>query len=255
MSSLLARWTDRRRPSAAEFKKSIRVLEQYAREMRKIAREVGRIVSGFPIGDPASLPRMEDTLARYADLLDPWAKETAKRIAAQLDLQDLAMWREHSRNIGRALAAEIATAPTGQVFKTFMAEQVPLIKSLPLVAAERVHRLTILGMQRGARPEEIAAEIAKTGQVTAHRATLIARTEVARASATLTRARAEYVGSDSYIWRTAEDSDVRPRHRRLNGKVIRWSDPPIAGERGERAHAGCIYSCRCYPEPVIPAIH
>jgi hypothetical protein len=28
----------------------------------------------------------------------------------------------------------------------------------------------------------------------------------------------------------------------------------VAGEQGEHAHAGMIYNCRCYPEPVIPEI-
>lgn len=102
------------------------------------------------------------------------------------------------------------------------------------------------------RAEELAKELAATGQVTRSRAALIARTETARASSGLTQARAMHIGADSYIWRTAGDADVRKEHRKHNGKVFKWSDPPIAGTNGMRYHAGAGPNCRCYPEPVVP---
>lgn len=103
----------------------------------------------------------------------------------------------------------------------------------------------------GKRASEVAAELARTEEVTASRATLIARTEIAKANATLTTARAQFVGATHYIWRTAEDADVRDSHAAMEGKIFRFDDPPYV--EGEGNHGpGEIYNCRCYAEPIIP---
>jgi SPP1 gp7 family putative phage head morphogenesis protein len=236
------------------FKKGQGAEKRYAMQLRKIAREVGRIVDTYPPGDPRYTSRIMSALAKYADLITPWAEETARSVVEEINWLDAKAWKQAAKDMGIALKAEIATAPTGAVMREFMTEQVRLIRSLPLEAGQRVHKLTIEGLSTSARFKQIADEIAKTGKVTASRATLIARTETARTASALTMARAQHIGSDGYIWRTVGDTDVRPRHRKLNGKYFAWDNPPVAGEKGEHAHAGMIYNCRCYPEPVIPEI-
>ena len=120
-------------------------------------------------------------------------------------------------------------------------------------AAQRVHDLATRAVIEGGRADEISGLIMAIGGVTKSRANTIARTEISRATTVFTEARAKDLGSDGYIWRTSEDSDVRHDHQELNGQFIPWDKPPIADKRtGARAHAGCIYNCRCYPEPVIP---
>jgi SPP1 gp7 family putative phage head morphogenesis protein len=103
----------------------------------------------------------------------------------------------------------------------------------------------------GKRADEVAAELARSGEVTEGRATLIARTEIAKANSALTQARAEYVGASHYIWRTAEDGDVRESHAAMNGKIFRFDDPPYV--EGEGNHGpGEFPNCRCFAEPIIP---
>lgn len=171
----------------------------------------------------------------------------------EVNRRDEAAWAEYTRELSRALRTEIRTAPTGAAMQALLAEQVTLIKSIPLDAAKRVHVLTLEALEDGSRASQIAKEIMRSGQVAESRANLIAHTEVARTASTLTEARALNVGSPGYIWRTSLDSDVREDHRELEGQFVPWDKPPIADKRtGRRAHAGCIYGCRCYPEPVIP---
>jgi SPP1 gp7 family putative phage head morphogenesis protein len=153
--------------------------------------------------------------------------------------------------MGRQLTNEIMETPTGALFRSRLAEQVTLIKSLPLEAAQRVHELTTEALVDGRRSAELAEEIAKSGQVTASRAKLIARTEVSRTASMLVETRSRGAGSEGYIWRTAGDSDVRDSHKEMNGKYVRWDTMPTLSD-GTRTHAGQIYNCRCYPEPVIP---
>ncbi len=235
-----------------QFNRVRRAERQYARRLRKVSRRIEEILKKFPSIDPLSLPQIEEALKAYSQLLDPWAKSVAASMIADVQYRDEKIWAELGRSMARNLREEIRKAPTGTILRDFMNEQVTLIKSLPLDAAKRVHKLVMEGQLEAKRASEIAKEIRKSGQVSKSRANLIARTEVARVASGLVMARATYVGSDGYIWRTVGDSDVRPRHRKLNGKFFSWDDPPVSGESGERAHAGMIYNCRCYPEPVLP---
>lgn len=211
---------------------------------------MGAIINGFPAGDPEYLPTISNILRRYADALTEWAEATAGRMLAEVSQQDSKAWMAMSAEMSKALRDEIRSAPTGEVMRALLAEQVTLIKSLPLDAAERVHELTLKGIEDGTRASEIAKEIMRSGEVSASRAKLIARTEVSRTAANLTQARAQHVGSTGYIWRTSGDSDVRHSHAKMNGKFVDWDEPPTLD--GMTGHAGCLPNCRCYPEPVIP---
>jgi len=247
----------RQRLKARErFLRGRRVEGDYARALRSVAKQVGAIVRGFVKTDnlSASIAQVREHLNRYAELLNPWAQAVATKMVAEVSRKDASAWVEHGRAMGRTLHRELATAPTGEALRGLLGEQVTLITSLPRRASERVHELTIKGITEATRAEDLVSKILETGKVTESRAMTIARTEVTRTASALTMVRAEHVGAEGYIWRTALDSDVRPLHRHLEGQFIRFDNPPIAGEDGERAHAGMIYNCRCFMEPVIPDV-
>lgn len=227
-----------------------RAERQYQSSLSQVARQVGSIINGFPPGDPAAEPTITTMLDRYADLLNDWAVSTASKMLVEVNQQDRKAWAVMTENMSKALREEIRNAPTGRVMQGLLAEQVTLIKSIPLDAAKRVHELTLQGIEDGTRASEIAKEIQRSGEVSDSKAKLIARTEVARTASTLTEARARSVGSEGYIWRTSGDSDVRHSHAEMNGKFVRWDSPPTLDKM--TGHAGCFPNCRCYPEPVIP---
>lgn len=234
------------------FERVRRTEIQYASQLGKIARAVGDLVKGVQLKDASALHTIVRMLKEYAQVITPWAQSVAQRILADVVRRDERAWQQFTQALGEDLRREVLTAPVGHIVRDLMRDQVNLITSLPLKAAERVQELAMEAVTSGEREDDLLRMIMNTGQVTRSRANLIARTEIARASSVLTEARARQIGSEGYIWRTSRDKVVRPIHRRLEGQFIRWSEPPIAGERGERAHAGCIYNCRCYPEPVIP---
>jgi len=193
-----------------------------------------------------------DRLDRYADLIEPWAEAVSSRLMSTLELSDDAMWRDRSVAISAGLR-DIMNSGTGQVTRSIIDEQVKLFKSLPLQAADRVydiHNEAIDAVVKGRRSSELTAEILRTGEVTEARARTIARTEVGRASTALTQARSTAIGSPGYIWRTAEDGDVRHSHAQMEGKYVAWASPPTLD--GMTGHAGQFPNCRCYPEVVIP---
>ncbi|WP_082773076.1 phage minor head protein [Methylobacterium sp. CCH5-D2] len=242
---------DRAPPSPrSAFIRARKAENLYARQLRGLARHIGVLVRGFDLAGLERVPLLGEALRRYANAIEPWAQSVGARMVAEVAQRDAQAWRHVSAEMGRALHKEITTAPTGAVMRRQLADQVGLITSLPREAAERVHRLTQEGIVQGRRADAIAAEILRTGEVTEARATLIARTEVSRTASALTQARAEHVGSEGYIWRTSGDGDVRPSHRTMEGKFVRWDSPPTLDKL--TGHAGCLPNCRCYSEVVIP---
>lgn len=233
-----------------------RVAERsYSQRLISVAKQVEQIIGGFaPDGslDSEQEPYVRHALERYSEQLTPWARSAARFMLADVERRNLATWKQVSKEMGRSLRAEILQAPTGMVFQALMDEQVALIKSLPLKAARRVHNIVLEGLVDSRRAEEIAESILESGKVTKSRAITIARTEVSRAAASFTQARAMYAGSEGYIWRTSNDEAVRKTHRKQNGKFFRWDDPPKTDESLDPYHAGCGPNCRCYPDPVLP---
>lgn len=212
---------------------------------------MGAIVEGSYDGSNDSVTDIMDRLERYADLIEPWAEAVSNRLISTLEIADDAMWRERSYQISAGLRDLIAGSQ-GMATRSIIQEQVKLFKSLPLEAADRVydiHNQAIEAVISGKRSSELKKEIMRTGEVTESRARTIARTEVGRASTTITQARSTAIGSRGYIWRTADDSDVRHSHKQMEGQYVDWATPPTLD--GMTGHAGQFPNCRCYCEVVF----
>jgi SPP1 gp7 family putative phage head morphogenesis protein len=222
----------------------------YARQLRKIARHVGEIIRAVTDFSPSSLEQLDRALKQYAQAITPWARATANLMLAEVARRDAAAWRRYTEEMSVELRREIMNAPTGEITRALLAEQTALITSLPIEAAQRVQGLAMEAMIGGKRSSVVAEQIFTSTGVTISRANTIARTEVSKAKSALTEARATHIGSEGYIWRTAEDADVRPSHRAMDGKFVRWSDAPTLD--GMKGHAGCFPNCRCIPLPVLP---
>jgi SPP1 gp7 family putative phage head morphogenesis protein len=228
----------------------------YATKLRSLAEHIGDIIRHYFSGANVSLADalqsfyVRDALQRYSEALGPWAEAVSTAMLVDVDRRDRSIWRQVGESMNRHIVREIEGAPIGDRFRELMEQQIGLIKSIPLDAAQDVHEMAIDSVSSGVRPKDIAAHIEG---VTVSRANTIARTEVGRASSTFLQARSEFVGSEEYVWRTMGDGAVRPDHRILNGKTFRWDTPPVADRRtGARANPGCIYNCRCFADPIIP---
>lgn len=240
--------------SARQHWARIRQSEQrYSRLLRGIAKQAGQFIT--TLYEAGREDAIEATLANYADILEPWAKSVSESMLADIAHKDEQAWLRHSKRMAAAMKAELKTAPMGEVVKELRDEQVKLIKSIPTEAAKRAQKLAFeAASASGARAKEIAKQIMASEEVTESRAMLIARTEIARSHAIIQEARATWIGSESYIWQTARDKQVRKDHQELQGQTFRWDSPPISDKKaGVRAHPGCIYNCRCFAEPILPA--
>lgn len=228
-----------------------KVEARYARALRNVARFSGQLVLMHVQGAIVDTPGLQRAIREYALSIAPWARRRAVEMAASVNTTNARYWAATARAAGRALRLELAEAPTGAVARDIVTRQVGLITSIPLVAAERAQNLAMEAATDGTRAAEVARMIEETTGVTESRAMLIARTEVAKANASLNEARALSVGSEGYIWRTVGDADVRESHAEMEGQFVRWDDPPTLSD-GETTHAGQIFNCRCFSESVLP---
>jgi len=238
----------------SKFSPSRAIEKEFERALKKIARASGTIVEhhidGSKIIDPKG---MEKALKEYSRLLTPWAKNQSKKLLGSTlkRIGSDKAYREHTKKIGQMLSKEVFESEIGLVTQSLINEQVDLITSIPVEAGERAQKLALEGLTDGRRADEIASELLKTTEVTESRAKLIARTETARANTMLNLARATSVGSTQYRWVTSGDASVRPSHKKMNGKVFDWDNPPTLSD-GTSGHPGTFPNCRCYAEPILP---
>ncbi len=245
-------WTTDRRgvePAQAAWQASKAAERQYVQSLNSVTEQIKRILAhtGPKIDNTIAITR---ALESYAELIEPWAESTATAMLKRADVKSkrtfYAAAKRMGHNLDDLLSGDNAIA---DVFRQKIDENVLLIKSLPLDAAKRVENVVAKGFVNGSRADEILNDVLETGDISRNRAMLIARTEISKASTALTQGRAEGVGSEGYIWRTAGDGDVRPSHQAMEGRFVYWNDPPTLD--GIRGHAGEYPNDRCYPEPVI----
>lgn len=103
----------------------------------------------------------------------------------------------------------------------------------------------------GYRSSSLVAEIEHDYQVSHSKARFLARQETSLLMSQFREERYKSVGVEKYLWSTSEDQRVRPFHKRLNGKIFTWDNPPIVDENGRRAHPGQDFGCRCIAIPII----
>lgn len=140
----------------------------------------------------------------------------------------------------------------GPLFQAFRRENTDLIVSLATDKVDRVRGI-LADAGTGTRVEEIAKSIRESTGATRSRAELIARDQVLKLNADVTRKRHEAAGVTAYTWSTSRDERVRESHKALDGQRIPYDTPPVVDPRtGRREHAGRDFQCRCIAEPIIP---
>ena len=225
---------------------------EYERQLRKVARAVAAIIEPYVEGATIpQLPALLKQLQAYSDIIGPWATRVAESMLEKVRSSDKRAWRAEDKKFTQGFRSIVGDTAVGRESVRLLGEQVGLIKSLPTKAGERAQQLAVDATINVRRANDVAADLRNIGNVTEARAMLIARTEIAKANSTMTQARSAALGSSAYIWRTAGDEAVRESHAEMEGEVVRWDQPPLLSD-GTVTHAGQIYNCRCYAEPILP---
>lgn len=193
------------------------------------------------------------------EFFDLWAEQAAERMIVGQLASSARTWRGAARENMRGAQIYKALRSSDLVntrVNELVAENAKLIKSLPKELAARVAVAITEKAQQGERAStmQIPGLFARAAR---WRIRLITRTETSKATTALTQARAEELDLDWYVWRTSKDARVRVSHRKMDGVLFRWSDPPapesLVGQRSTLGHyhAGNAPNDRCYPEPIL----
>lgn len=186
-----------------------------------------------------------------------------KRMVVPLSVNNEKTWRKAAKksmagNLFYKLLIDEIEKNHKKTIEAQIEQNISLIKTLPSDVATKVVNDIAENALKGKRAESIEKIIrSKTDQHARASARLIARTEVAKTQAALTEARSKDIGINWYVWRTALDGDrVRKSHRNMEGVLVNWNNPPspeeLVGEKNVgRYHAGNIWNCRCYAEPLL----
>ena len=115
--------------------------------------------------------------------------------------------------------------------------------------------LVTKNMKEGYRYSRLQKTIMARYGVTKNKAKFLARNETGILMAKYTKLRYIESGLSAYKWSTSHDVRVRPDHKRLDGRVFLFNDPPIVDTAtGRRANAGEDYQCRCVSRPIFGKI-
>lgn len=175
-----------------------------------------------------------------------------------------ASWRaaakkgSQGRHIYTLLKSEIDETIIKMALQDMLNENATLFKSVPQRIARNLTKEMMKAYQEGGRAKASQLVVqAKAPWLSSSHAMMIARTELSKAAAALTKARSDNLGVDWYIWQSSHDERVRDSHRFMNNVLVRWNSAPnpeaLSGEKSYFGsyHAGCCPNCRCYAEPLL----
>lgn len=238
-----------------KFKPSSAAERAFYRQLKKVAQSSGHIVERHADGAKLTNEQsMMDELKKYSEKLGPWAIKQSAKMLQQVQKSNKRAYQQKSKAIGVALQLGVAEQDVGTMALALLNEQVGLIKSIPLEAGLRAQKIAYEAVIAGTRAEantdtirQLEEEMGLSTEVAISRATLIARTETARANAAINQARAVSVGSNQYRWHNSRDESVRPSHKkykgkRLQGMIFSWDDPPTLDD-GMTGHPGTFPNC------------
>lgn len=107
---------------------------------------------------------------------------------------------------------------------------------------------------QGYRAEALEDMIEKQKNVSRNKAKFLARQETKLLVAEYRKNRFKEQGVTRYRWSTILDGRERELHKKLNGRIFSWSEPPIIDDvTGERGNPGEAYNCYSKDTEVLTA--
>lgn len=144
-------------------------------------------------------------------------------------------------------------------------ENLLLIENIPEKLMTDTKGSVQRAVKNGRRANRIKNTVKKQLDVTENRAKTIARDQISKLNASITRARSEKLGINYYVWFSSLDERTRTSHEVLHGMICDYDDDTIYSEDGvnwlSRASIGGFVgnpgddiNCRCVAAPYVSDI-
>lgn len=245
------------------------ITDAYMKIVNQVVSEHLPKIKEAAAAEKASAPRADginDLMATIQSVFSVMGEDLEKRLdefniyAKLKELSELTTKlsiRQWKRVVSETLGLDIFDDYySGQFYQEMLdywvSQNVGLIKTIPQNTLGEMREIVYEGYRNGRTTTAILKEIQRTYSVNKKHARLIARDQMAKLNADLTKRQQTDAGVEEYKWSDSRDGRVRPRHKHLNGKTFRWDDPPVVDTKtGRRAHPGEDYQCRCVALPVF----
>jgi len=207
---------------------------------------------------------IDNTMVRFKILFDTIRREfdaafglfhlkgALNKIAA---LEQKLSIREWKKVISKTLGIDLLEDYySGDFYKDalerWVSDNVKLIKTVPSNSLDKMKDIVYSAYMDGNPTTDIVKEIQRQYGMDKRHARLIARDQTAKLNAAITKHQQKDAEVDSYEWSDSGDRRVRNSHRRLNGHIFSWDNPPET-DGGRHCHPGEDYQCRCCALPIF----
>jgi SPP1 gp7 family putative phage head morphogenesis protein len=140
----------------------------------------------------------------------------------------------NKRSIEQSLSSTVKKGLSIPVSKTmeesmqfFVSDNVRLIKSINSDLLGQAQEIVYSGVRNGVGFSSLADDFGKAFTISKKRARIIARDQINKLNADLTRHRHLVLGIENYKWSTAKDERVRISHKVLEGKICSYIDTGV----------------------------
>lgn len=137
-----------------------------------------------------------------------------------------------------------------EMLEKWISENVDLIKTVPNQSLRKMKELVYKQYMDGSSTTNIIRELQRQYAMEKRHARLIARDQIGKLNAKITESQQREAGVKRYKWSDSRDERVRASHRRLNGHIFSWDEPPET-DNGRHCHPQQDYQCRCCALPVF----
>lgn len=137
-----------------------------------------------------------------------------------------------------------------EMLEKWVSANVDLIKSVPKESLEKLKEKVYSDYMNGRSTTNIVKELQRQYGMDKRRARLIAMDQTAKLNSNINQSQQRDAGISKYEWSDSRDGRVRDSHRKLNGHIFSWDDPPET-DRGRKCHPGEDYRCRCCAIPIF----
>jgi SPP1 gp7 family putative phage head morphogenesis protein len=193
-------------------------------------------------GDISIRPRLNAVIAAAGRLVGGGSSNAAEKVERNS--------KAEFKRLGIELRKE--EPKFGKLIDGWRGDNVDRAKSL--LEFERDKLSEILAKGEHKTVETLRRQIETRLDVVRSKADLLARDQVLKLNANITKERQTAAGITEYVWTTSNDERVREAHAELDGETFSWDDPPVTNDAGDRNHPGEDYQCRCIAFPVLPEL-